>query len=105
MVSVLKLAMLIFCIQHVMNNGRPARTAIIYSGLFLVVGLVFSALQQFTVIVAATLAITFVYDLLTGFVFFWLIDRFGDNTLAFYLIIIFGIAASLAIKALLVVLL
>jgi len=99
---VLKLAILIFCIRHVMNNGRPGQTTVIYAGTFLVIGLLLAFFQQFTAIVGLGLAITFVYDLVTGFVFFWLIDRYHGNMLAFYTIIILGIAASIGIKFLLV---
>ncbi|MBK1886877.1 hypothetical protein [Marinobacter sp. DY40_1A1] len=99
---VLKLAILIFCIRHVMNNGRPGQTTAIYAGTFLVIGLLLAFFQQFTPFVGIILALTFVYDLVTGFVFFWLIDRYYGNPLAFYTIIILGIAASVGIKFLLV---
>jgi len=85
-----------------MNNGRPGQTTVIYAGTFLVIGLLLAFFQQFTAIVGLGLAITFVYDLVTGFVFFWLIDRYHGNMLAFYTIIILGIAASIGIKFLLV---
>ena len=99
---VLKLAILIFCIRHVMNNGRPGQTATIYASSFLAIGLLFAFFQQFTAIIGISLAVTFVYDLVTGYIFFWLIDRYHGNLLAFYTIIILGIAASLGINFLLV---
>lgn len=99
---VLKLAILIFCIRHVMNNGRPGQTTVIYAATFLVIGLLLALFQQFTAFAGIVLALTFVYDLVTGFVFFWLIDRYYGNLLAFYTIIVLGIAASVGIKFLLV---
>lgn len=95
---ILKLAILIFCIRHVMNTGRPGQTTAIYAGSFLVVGLVVALIHHFTAIVGMGLAITLIYDLVTGFIFFWLIDRYHDNLLAFYALIVLGIAASVAIK-------
>jgi len=99
---VLKLAILIYCIRHVMNTGRPGQTAAIYAGSFLVVGLVLAAINGFSTLVGASLGLTLVYDLLTGFIFFWLIDRYHGNSFAFYIIIILGIAASIGIKFLIV---
>jgi hypothetical protein len=97
-VAVLKLAILILCIKHVLDKGQPAKTAAIYAGVFLVVGIVLGFMSQFTIWYGAELGITFIYDLLTGLLFFWLIERYRDNLLLFYLIIIFAIAASFAIK-------
>ena len=96
--AVLKLAILIFCIKHVLDKGQPAKTAAIYAGVYLVVGIVLGVMSQFTIWYGAQLGITFIYDLLTGLLFFWLIDRYQDNLLLFYLIIVFAIAASFAIK-------
>jgi len=102
---VLSLVILILCIRHVMNHGRPGKTATIYAGSFLAIGLLFAIVRQFTLIDGIDLSVTFLYDLATGFAFFWLIDRYHTNLLAFYLIIILGIAANLAVKFLLIKLL
>ena len=96
--AVLKLAILIYCIKHVLDKGLPAKTSAIYAGVFLVVGIVLGVMSQFTIWYGAQLGITFIYDLLTGLLFFWLIDRYQDNLLLFYLIIVLAIAASFAIK-------
>ena len=95
---VLKLAILVFCIKHVLNTGQPSKTALIYSSIYLVIGVVLGLMAQFTLGYGVQLGVTFVYDLLTGLLFFWLIDRYQDNLLVFYLIILLAIAASVAIK-------
>ena len=96
--AVLKLAILIFCIKHVLNKGEPSKTALLYSSVYLVVGIILGLIAQFSIWYGVQLGITFVYDLLTGLLFFWLIDRYQNNLLLFYLIIIFAIAASFSIR-------
>lgn len=98
MLLVIKLAIFIFCIRHVIANGRPLVTAAIYAGAFLIIGLLFMFAQPVPAMYIAALGITFLYDLGTGFIFFWLIDRFQDSCLALALVIFLGIAASLSIN-------
>lgn len=98
MVLILKLAIFIFCIRHVMTKGRPGVTAIIYAGAHLALGLLLMVVQPFSWLYVAALGITLLYNLATGFLFFWLIDRYQDSYFALFAIIILGIAASIAIR-------
>lgn len=40
----------------------------------------------------------FLFDLLTGYAYFWLIDRFQNSYLLFYIIIIGGIGLNYTLK-------
>lgn len=95
---VLKLAILLLCIKHVLNKGQPGKTAIIYASIYLIAGISLGVMSQFTFWYGAELGFTFLYDLLTGALFFWLINRYQDNLFLFYFIILVAIIGSVAIK-------
>ncbi|XOZ35032.1 hypothetical protein ACMDCT_07305 [Halomonadaceae bacterium KBTZ08] len=103
MIIVVKLAVLIGCIWHVLAHGQPGKTSGIYAGTFLILGAAASVIkQELSLFIGIDITLNFVYDLATGFVFFWLLDRYQDNLFLFYLIIILGIVVNLAVKFVLV---
>lgn len=103
MVIVVKLAVLIGCIWHLLTYGRPGKTSGIYAGTFVILGATASVIkQELSLLIGIDITLNFVYDLFTGFVLFWLLDRFQGNLFLFYLIIILGIAINVVVKFLLV---
>lgn len=102
---VFKLAVLIFCIRQVMANGRPGIAAAIYAGVYLALGCTLLVIGTFSLMQAMLVALMFIYDFVTGFVFFWLIDRYQDAYFIFFAIIVLALASTVAIKFILVYLL
>lgn len=93
---VLKFAILFFCIRHVLTRGRPGLTAFIYAGAFLALGLVAGLLSGKGGYGLLPVLIYFPIDVATGFLFFWLLERYQADLLWFYGIIVAGILINIA---------
>lgn len=98
---VIKLAVLFVCIKYLLRTERPGITAAIYATTFFAIAVFIGLVQQFTLGYGVSIAVSLVYDLITGFIFFWLLNQYQDDLILFYTIIVGGIVANLAIKFLL----
>jgi len=96
---VLKLGILILLIKHLLKTSEVLKTTVYYAGIFFTLGVLFS-LGTFSPLLLVFLIAIFLYDMATGYIFFWLLERFQNNYFLFYLIIFGGIAFSIAMKVL-----
>ena len=94
---VLKLGILIYLIRYLLNTGNIKKTSLFFAGTYLALGVVFG-FSVWSVPFFFSLLVFFIIDLVTGYCYFWLIDRYEPNYLMFYLVIIFGIVLSVGLR-------
>ena len=94
---IIKLAILFFLIKYLLHTGKVKKTAIIYSLLFAIISTLFG-FESWSVVFFAVILIDFVYDFLTGWLYFYLVDMFQDSYILFYIIIIFGVVVNFGVK-------
>ncbi|MDO6441160.1 MULTISPECIES: hypothetical protein [unclassified Marinobacter] len=91
----LKFAILLLCIKHLLDHGRPVTTAFIYAGSFLVLGLLGGLFFGWADYALLALLINFLVDAATGLLFFWFLQRYRDRFFWFYGVIVFVIAVNI----------
>lgn len=94
----MKLGLLIVFTRKAVNQGQPKRLAVLYAGLALVAGALLSR-YDITLSLMFALAVTFLYDLVTAFLFFWLIERY-ESVWAFAAIILLGVPVIVGVDLL-----
>ncbi|EKE68105.1 hypothetical protein [Gallaecimonas xiamenensis] len=83
MLIALKIAIFISCIRYLQLSGRPGRTAFIYAGSWLLLGLLWIVMNASDSESGLLVLGIFGYDLALGFALFWLLDRFAGRTVLF----------------------
>ena len=94
---VLKLAILICLIRYLLNTGNIRKTSLYFAGTYLLLGIAIG-FSAWSAPFFLGLLVFFIIDLVTGYCYFWLIDRYESNYLMFYLVIIFGVVLSVGLR-------
>jgi hypothetical protein len=94
---VLNIGILVLLLRYLLKTSNVLKTTLMYAGSYFILGILFS-LSSLSPIFVITLCAVFLFDMATGFVYFWLIERFQDNLYLFYLIVIGGIALNFGLK-------
>jgi len=95
---VLVAAIFYLCIKHFLNYESPVKTTLLYASLSLVLILLESLFSSVNTLTFPLGLILFVYDLVTGYILFWLLYRYMESLLIFNLIIALAIVYSIATR-------
>jgi len=95
---VLVAAIFYLCIRHLLNYESPLKTTFLYASLHLVLMLLVSLFSSVNTLTFLSVLVVFVYDFITGFILFWLLNRYMESFLIFNLIIALAIIYSIATR-------
>ncbi|KZY61712.1 hypothetical protein A3744_02000 [Oleiphilus sp. HI0073] len=95
----LKFLIFIYCVNHLLENDKPRKTAFIYASVYAVISIVYTLFSgSISASSFVTITADFIFDFLYAYLWFWLMHRYKANKAAFYSIITIGIIISSALK-------
>jgi hypothetical protein len=94
---VLKVGILVLSLKYLLKTSKVLNATFFYAGSILVIGILFN-LGSFNPVLLIVLVLAFLYDMATGFLYFWLIDRVQHSYALFYLVMVGGIVANYLLK-------
>lgn len=94
---VIKLGVLIYLIKYLLDTGDIKKTSLYFAISYMALSIIFG-IGIWSLLFFVSLLILFALDFVTGYAYFWLIDRYQSNYLMFYIVIIFGIILNFSTK-------
>ena len=98
---VLKLGILLLLIRYLLRSGDVLKTTLLYAGIQLILTVLFN-LNLLSPLLLIVIAAALLYNMATGYVYFWILDRIQHRNVMFIITIIVGIALSVAAKLFLI---
>lgn len=95
---VLDVAVLYACIKYLLSFEAPAKTAFLYAILSLVALYIQGLFFVGTTLSLLFILSLFIYDLITGYILFYMLNRYIERLFMFYLIIVLAIVYSFTFR-------